>query len=54
MTFSAYNAGDCHGPSGLAMTNYRAFQQSKYGTFLGLGLGVLLAEAICANVCDLC
>ena len=28
MAYSAYNAGDCHGPSGLAMTDRGAFRQN--------------------------
>jgi len=34
IAFSAYNAGDCHGPSGLAMTECGAFLQSMSGAIL--------------------
>jgi len=30
MAFSACNARDCHGPSGLAMTFSKGFQQSSF------------------------
>ncbi len=33
MDFSAYQARDCHGPSGLAMTFCKGFLQSNYLLF---------------------